>query len=31
MDRELSQSHNDGGPEFELRSFNGNIYLRKVK
>jgi hypothetical protein len=22
---------NGGGPEFELRTFNGNIYLRKAK
>jgi hypothetical protein len=29
VNRSIQGSVNGGGPEFELRSFNGNIYLRK--
>ncbi|MFN7916756.1 MAG: hypothetical protein U0Q55_15545 [Vicinamibacterales bacterium] len=29
MDRSIFGSINGGGPDFELRTFNGNIYLRK--
>ena len=28
-DTSIHGSVNGGGPEFELRTFNGNIYLRK--
>jgi hypothetical protein len=29
IDRSLYGTINGGGPEFELRSFNGNVYLRR--
>ncbi len=29
IDRAINGSINGGGPEFELRTFNGNVYLRK--
>jgi hypothetical protein len=29
MDRSIYGTINGGGPDFELRTFNGNIYLRK--
>jgi Toastrack DUF4097 len=29
IDKSISGTVNGGGPEFELRTFNGNIYLRK--
>jgi DUF4097 and DUF4098 domain-containing protein YvlB len=31
IDRSLYGTINGGGPEFELRSFNGNVYLRRGK
>jgi hypothetical protein len=31
IDRSLYGTINGGGPEFELRSFNGNVYLRRAK
>ena len=31
VDRSLYGTINGGGPEFELRSFNGNVYLRRGK
>lgn len=31
LDRSIYGSINGGGPDFELRTFNGNIYLRKGK
>lgn len=31
MDRSIYGTVNGGGPDFELRTFNGNIYLRKAK
>ena len=31
VDRSLYGTINGGGPEFELRSFNGNVYLRRAK
>jgi len=31
VDRSLFGTINGGGPEFELRSFNGNVYLRRAK
>jgi len=31
VDRSVSGTINGGGPEFELRTFNGPIYLRKGK
>jgi hypothetical protein len=31
VDRSIHGSVNGGGPEFELRTFNGNIYVRKGK
>jgi hypothetical protein len=31
IDNSIVGSVNGGGPEFELRTFNGNIYLRKAK
>jgi DUF4097 and DUF4098 domain-containing protein YvlB len=31
VNRALSGTINGGGPEFELRTFNANIYLRKAK
>src|SRR5436190_7756544 len=31
MDRSIYGSVNGGGPDFELRTFNGEIYLRKAK
>jgi hypothetical protein len=31
MDRSIYGTINGGGPDFELRTFNGNIYLRKAK
>jgi hypothetical protein len=31
IDRSLYGTINGGGPEFELRSFNGNVYLRRSK
>ena len=31
LDSSIYGSVNGGGPEFELRTFNGNIYLRKGK
>jgi hypothetical protein len=31
MDRSIFGSVNGGGPDVELRTFNGNIYLRKAK
>jgi hypothetical protein len=31
VDRSLYGAINGGGPEFELRSFNGNVYLRRGK
>jgi sigma-70-like protein len=27
----ISGTINDGGPDFELRAFNGNIYVKKGK
>jgi DUF4097 and DUF4098 domain-containing protein YvlB len=30
LDKSLYGSVNGGGPEFELRTFNGNVYLRKA-
>jgi DUF4097 and DUF4098 domain-containing protein YvlB len=30
-DRAIYGTINGGGPDFELRTFNGNIYLRKAK
>lgn len=30
MDRSIYGTINGGGPDFELRTFNGNIYLRKA-
>ena len=29
IDKSISGTVNGGGPEFELRTFNGNVYLRK--
>ena len=29
VNQSIQGSVNGGGPEFELRTFNGNIYLRK--
>jgi DUF4097 and DUF4098 domain-containing protein YvlB len=31
MDRSIYGTINGGGPDFELRTFNGNIYLRSAK
>jgi DUF4097 and DUF4098 domain-containing protein YvlB len=31
VNRAISGTINGGGPEFEFRTFNGNIYLRKAK
>ena len=31
FDRSIYGTVNGGGPDFELRTFNGNIYLRKTK
>jgi hypothetical protein len=31
MDRSIYGTVNGGGPDFELRTFNGDIYLRKAK
>ena len=31
VDRSLYGTINGGGPEFELRSFNGNVFLRRGK
>ena len=31
VDRSLYGTINGGGPEFELRSFNGSVYLRRGK
>ncbi len=31
MDRSIYGTINGGGPDFELRTFNGDIYLRKAK
>jgi hypothetical protein len=31
MNRAITGTINGGGPEFELRTFNGNIYLRRAK
>jgi hypothetical protein len=31
MDRSIYGAVNGGGPDFELRTFNGNIYLRKAR
>jgi hypothetical protein len=31
VDRSLYGTINGGGPEFELRSFNGDVYLRRAK
>ena len=31
VDRSIFGTINGGGPEFELRSFNGNVYLRRAK
>ncbi len=31
VDRSITGAINGGGPDFEIRSFNGNVYIRKVK
>src|SRR5262249_3926412 len=31
VDRSLIGAINGGGPDFEIRSFNGNVYIRKTK
>jgi hypothetical protein len=31
MERSIYGTINGGGPDFELRTFNGNVYLRKAK
>lgn len=31
LDRSIYGTINGGGPDFELRTFNGNVYLRKAK
>ena len=31
VNRSIQGAVNGGGPEFELRTYNGNIYLRKAK
>jgi hypothetical protein len=31
VDRSIYGTINGGGPDFELRTFNGDIYLRKAK
>jgi hypothetical protein len=31
MDRSIYGTVNGGGADFELRTFNGEIYLRKAK
>ena len=31
VDRSILGNINGGGPDIELRTFNGNIYLRKAK
>jgi hypothetical protein len=31
VDRAIYGSINGGGPDFEMRTFNGNVYVRKAK
>ena len=31
VDRSIIGAINGGGPDFEIRSFNGNVYIRKLK
>jgi hypothetical protein len=31
VDRSIMGAINGGGPDFEIRSFNGNVYIRKLK